>query len=360
MEKLELISRNPDPNFWRNRSVFLTGHTGFKGGWIALWLSKLGAKVHGYALDPPTNPSFFEVTQLQATLTNSVIGDIRDFHKLWQAIRLAKPSVVIHMAAQPLVRQSYVCPTDTFAINVLGTVNLLEAARGTDTVQAIVNVTTDKCYENKSWFWAYRENDRLGGYDPYSSSKACAELAAAAYRNSFLADAGINLAMARAGNVIGGGDWAADRLISDFFRAIEKGEALSIRSPNAIRPWQHVLEPLSGYLMLAENLVIHGADYAEAWNFGPRDFDPKPVSWVIDYLCQKIPNARWELDTAVQPHEAASLTLDSAKAKAKLGWAPKWSLEAALENTVNWYLAWKMREPMDKVSFEQIALYQES
>ena len=345
------------PDFWLNRSVFLTGHTGFKGGWIALWLSQLGAKVHGYSLAPPTTPNFFTATQLEDRLQSSTIADIRDLPKLAAALQAAQPSIVIHMAAQPLVRESYNTPVDTFATNVIGTVNVLEAARQAETVQAIVNITTDKCYENQEWLWPYRENDRLGGHDPYSSSKACAEIAAAAYRNSFLAKAGIQLASVRAGNVIGGGDWAADRLIPDFLRAIDAGEILRIRSPNAVRPWQHVLEPLSGYLMLAERLVTDGAAFAEAWNFGPEEFDAKPVSWIVEQLCQKLPNARWELEGTPQPHEAGLLKLDSAKAKSRLGWAPRWSLETALDKTVEWHQAWKERQSILEISINQIDTY---
>jgi CDP-glucose 4,6-dehydratase len=353
LEDLEMT-----PDFWRNRSVFLTGHTGFKGGWIALWLSQLGAKVHGYSLAPPTTPNFYTATQLYDCLQTSTIADIRDLPKLAAAMQTAEPSIVIHMAAQPLVRESYNTPVDTFATNVLGTVNVLEAARQAETVQAIVNITTDKCYKNQEWFWPYRENDRLGGHDPYSSSKACAEITAAAYRNSFLAQAGIQLATVRAGNVIGGGDWATDRLIPDFLRAIDAGETLRIRSPNAVRPWQHVLEPLSGYLMLAERLVIDGAEFAEAWNFGPEEFDAKPVSWIVERLCQRLSHARWELEGTPQPHEASLLKLDSAKAKTKLGWAPIWSLETALDKTVEWHQAWKEGQSMAEASIQQIEQYQ--
>ena len=353
LEDLEM-----NPGFWQNRSVFLTGHTGFKGGWIALWLSQLGAKVHGYSLSSPTTPHFYAATKLQERLQKSTIADIRDLLKLAAAVRDAKPSIVIHMAAQPLVRESYSTPVETFATNVLGTVNVLEAARHVETVQAIVNITTDKCYENQEWVWPYRENDRLGGRDPYSSSKACAEMAAAAYRNSFLSEAGIQLASVRAGNVIGGGDWAVDRLIPDFLRAVDAGETLRIRSPNAVRPWQHVLEPLSGYLMLAERLVIDGAEFAEAWNFGPEDSDAKPVSWILGWLCHRIPGAHWELDGMPQPHEAGLLKLDSAKAKAKLGWAPKWSIETTLSETVEWHQAWRAGQSMAEVSVQQIEAYQ--
>jgi len=338
--------------------VFLTGHTGFKGGWIALWLSHMGAKVHGYALAPPTKPSFFEETQLQSRLATSTINDIRDFKNLCKAMQAANPSVVIHMAAQPLVRESYNSPVDTFSTNVLGTVNILEAARNTDSVQAIVSITTDKCYENQEWLWPYRENDPLGGHDPYSSSKACAELASAAYRKSFLAEAGVYLATVRAGNVIGGGDWAADRLIPDFLRALDAGEALHIRSPNAIRPWQHVLEPLSGYLLLAEELVSQGADYADAWNFGPEEGDAKPVYTIVEQLCDKFPGSRWQLDGEPQLHEAGLLKLDSSKAKAKLNWLPRWPLETALNKSVEWHQAWKRGESMAAFSLRQISDYE--
>lgn len=317
----------------------------------------MGARVHGYALAPPTKPSFFEETQLEKKIASSTIGDIRDCKDLFQAIQTANPSIVIHMAAQPLVRQSYISPVDTFSTNLIGTVNLLEAARNTDSVQAIVNVTTDKCYENQEWLWPYRESDRLGGHDPYSSSKACAELASAAYRKSFLADAGVHLATVRAGNVIGGGDWATDRLIPDFLRAIDAGETMYVRSPNAIRPWQHVLEPLSGYLILAEELVKQGADYADTWNFGPEDGDAKSVSWIVNYLCEEFPGSEWHLDSEQPSHEAGLLKLDSSRAKVKLRWAGRWSLEVALQNTIVWHRAWKEGRNMEKLSCDQIESY---
>ena len=347
-----------DQNFWRHRSVFVTGHTGFKGGWISLWLSNLGAKVHGYSLAPPTTPNFFSETQLENRLQRSTIGDIRDLAKLTSALQTAKPSILIHMAAQPLVRESYVSPVETFSTNVIGTVNVLEAVRSIETVEAVINITTDKCYENQEWVWPYRENDRLGGHDPYSSSKACAELAAVAYRNSFLVEAGIQLASVRAGNVIGGGDWATDRLIPDFLRAVDAGKSLSVRSPRAVRPWQHVLEPLSGYLLLAERLVTEGAEFAEAWNFGPSEADSKPVSWILDRLGQKIPSVNCVLDGAPQPHEAGVLKLDSVKARTKLNWAPRWSLDTALDKTVEWHQLWKDGQSMAEVSVQQIEAYQ--
>jgi CDP-glucose 4,6-dehydratase len=344
-------------SFWKDRSVFLTGHTGFKGGWLALWLTEMGAKVYGYSLDAATNLNFFTETKLRERLTSSTIADIQNFSTLKSAMSFAKPSVIIHMAAQSLVWKSYSEPVETFKTNIMGTVNLLEAVREIDSVEAIVNITTDKCYENKEQLKPYLENDKLGGYDPYSSSKACAELVSAAYRNSFLKESGIKIATVRAGNVIGGGDWATNRLIPDFFRSIEIGKKLFIRSPNAVRPWQHVLEPLSGYLMLAEKLVTKGNHYAEAWNFGPQKKDSKAVSWIIDYLCQKIPNVEWEIDKTPHPHEASLLLLDSSKAKSKLNWIPHWSLEIALDKIVEWHQAWKEKKPMAEISISQINSY---
>ena len=347
MESLEMNS-----DFWLNRSVFLTGHTGFKGGWIALWLNNLGAKVHGYSLAPPERPNFFNEANLKEHLSSSTFSDICDLDKLTVTMKKAKPSVIIHMAAQPLVRESYISPVETFTTNVLGTVNMMEAARRVDTVQAIVNITTDKCYENREWLWPYRENDRLGGYDPYSSSKACAEIAAEAYRKSFLTEAKIYLASARAGNVIGGGDWASDRLMPDCLRAIDLGTPLLVRSPNSVRPWQHVLEPISGYLMLAEYLVNEGAEFAEAWNFGPEEHDVRPVSWILEQLKRNFGYMRWEIDVKDSPHEANSLRLDSTKSKAKLNWASRWSLGTAIDKTVGWHEALEI-EPVDGSSINR-------
>lgn len=352
MEGLEMNS-----SFWKNKTVFLTGHTGFKGGWIAHWLNELGALVYGYSLKPPTEPNFFSETQLQKKIVNSTIGDIRDLAALTSALKNAKADIIIHMAAQSLVRKSYNAPVETFVTNVMGTVNLLEAAHLAGNAKAIINITTDKCYENKEWLRPYHENDHLGGHDPYSASKACAEIAAAAYRKSFFLDANIQLACVRAGNVIGGGDWATDRLIPDFFRAFDAGKTLTIRSPNAIRPWQHVLEPLSGYLLLAEKLYTEGNTFAEAWNFGPRDDDTKPVSWVVNQLCTHIVGAKWKTQNTQQPHEATFLKLDSSKAKAKLGWAPRWHLEVALSKTSEWHMAWKQGADMATMTKNQIMSY---
>lgn len=321
-------------------------------------LSKKGAQVHGYALEPPTEPNFFSVTNLRSRLASSVIADIRVPDTLTNAMRAARPDIVLHLAAQPLVRYSYTAPVETYAVNVIGTVNLLEAVRQTPEVKAVVNVTTDKCYENREWVWAYRENEPLGGFDPYSSSKGCSELVTAAYRNSFLSPKGIHVASARAGNVIGGGDWASDRLLPDFFRAIDKDKCLIIRSPSATRPWQHVLEPLFGYLMLAERLYTEGHSFSGAWNFGPDDADAKPVEWIVEYLCSHMPGVTWHHDRSANPHESNTLRLDISKAKAQLGWRPKWSLQTALGLTLAWYQAWKEGCDMAEVSLRQIDDYE--
>ena len=341
-------------DFWVGKNVFVTGHTGFKGGWISHWLSDLGALVHGYSQDPFGLPNLFEVIRLRDRITSSTIGDICDQSTLKSAMQVAQPDIVIHMAAQPLVRLSYRIPLETFSTNVIGTLSVIEAARSVGSVKAIINVTTDKCYENKEWIWPYREDDRLGGRDPYSASKACAEMASLAYRDSFLNGDQISLANVRAGNVIGGGDWAADRLIPDFLRAADERRSLVIRSPESIRPWQHVLEPLSGYLILAERLYENGNEFAEAWNFGPDDTDAKPVSWIADQLCQFCPSVSWETDSSTQPHESGLLKLDSSKAKSKLDWTPRWTLNTAIHKTLEWHQAWKQNENMAHLTSLQI------
>lgn len=344
--------------FWRGKRVFLTGHTGFKGGWLALWLADMGAEVHGYALAPSTEPNFFTVCGLQAHLTTSIFGDIRNASALTKAMQAAKPDIVLHLAAQPLVRYSYSEPVETYAVNVMGTVNLLEAVRQTPSIKAVINVTTDKCYENREWVWPYRENEAMGGHDPYSSSKACSELVTAAYRRSFLESVGVYLASVRAGNVIGGGDWAADRLIPDFLKALDSGQTLSIRSPYATRPWQHALEPLSGYLILAEKLYTDGTPFADAWNFGPDDADTRSVQWIVEHLGKQVPGATWQCDKNPQPHEANTLRLDSSKAKAKLNWWPRWNLPMALMRTIDWHQAWKQGADMTCKSLGQISEYE--
>ncbi|MDB4035271.1 CDP-glucose 4,6-dehydratase [Pseudomonadales bacterium] len=346
-------------DFWKGKKVFLTGHTGFKGGWLTLWLSSLGAKVHGYALGPPTPTNFYSVANIHSRLASNIVADVRDSSTLARGMMQIQPDIIFHMAAQPLVRQSYNEPVETYATNVMGTVNLLEAVRKTSSVKAVVNVTTDKCYENREWVWSYRENEAMGGYDPYSSSKGCAELITAAYRQSFLANAGVAVASARAGNVIGGGDWAIDRLLPDVLRSIENGRPAAIRNPYAIRPWQYVLEPLNGYLQLAQKLFEDGLEYAEGWNFGPSSEDAKPVRWLVEQIVSQWgEGANWQLDDTVQLHEANSLKLDSSKAQSRLGWRPKWTLIQALEQVVSWQKAHLGGVDMEEFSLEQIANFQ--
>lgn len=349
--------------FWHGKRVLLTGHTGFKGSWLSLWLQSMGAKVIGYALTPPTNPSLFEVANVSLGMT-SIIGDIRDLSHLKTVFAEHQPEIVIHMAAQPLVRYSYLEPVETYSTNVMGTVNLLEAIRQTKSVKAVVNVTTDKCYENREWAWGYRENEAMGGFDPYSSSKGCAELVTAAYRNSYFhpekyQEHGVAIATGRAGNVIGGGDWAEDRLIPDTMRAIVSGQPVNIRNPHSIRPWQHVLEPLSGYLLLAQRLYEEGPAFAEAWNFGPNDDDAKPVGWILDKLTNTWgEGASWQLDKGEHPHEAHYLKLDCSKAKSQLHWQPKWSLATAIEEICVWHKAHIVGSDMQAMCMHQIKQYE--
>ncbi|HEX5337629.1 MAG TPA: CDP-glucose 4,6-dehydratase [Gallionella sp.] len=344
--------------FWRGKRVLITGHTGFKGSWLSLWLQSMGAEVTGYALAPPSNPSLFETARIADVMT-SITGDVRNLADVRAAFAKHQPEIVIHMAAQSLVRHSYREPVATYATNVMGTVHVLEAVRNTPSVRAVVNITSDKCYENREWVWGYRENEAMGGFDPYSSSKGCAELVTAAYRNSFFQQ-GAAVASARAGNVIGGGDWADDRLIPDMVRAISENRPVLIRNPHAIRPWQHVLEPLAGYLLLARRLYEEGAAYAEGWNFGPADDDAKPVQWIVARYTQLWGDgAGWTLDQAEHPHEAHYLKLDCAKAKTRLGWQPKWQLAQALERISAWHKAHRQGRDMREFTLEQIAAYQE-
>jgi CDP-glucose 4,6-dehydratase len=352
----------PKRDFWKGKKVFLTGHTGFKGSWLCIWLHMLGARVYGYALPSPTVPGLFELAHVDE-LVQSVIADVRDQSSLQESVAIASPEIVIHMAAQALVRDSYQRPAETYEINVMGTVNLFEAVKKCPGVKAIINVTTDKCYENREWVWAYRENEPMGGYDPYSNSKACSELVTSAYRNSFFnhRDYGIHgvaLASARAGNVIGGGDWATDRLLPDCIRALLKGEKVLIRNPHAVRPWQHVLEPLSGYLELAQRLHQDGTRYAEAWNFGPPENDAKPVEWLVQRLCEKWgDNAGYKIDHGEHPHEAHYLKLDCAKAATLLGWRPRWSLEEAIDRVVEWTNVYRKEGDIRAVCRKQIEDY---
>ena len=349
--------------FWQGKRVFLTGHTGFKGGWLSLWLQQMGAIVTGYALAAPTEPSLFEKADVARGM-HSIIGDVRDAGHVKRAMAEARPDIVIHMAAQPLVRYSYANPVDTYATNVMGLIHVLEAVRATPGVRSVVNVTSDKCYENKEWPWGYRENEAMGGYDPYSNSKGCAELVTAGYRNSYFnpqkyAEHGIAIASARAGNVIGGGDWAQDRLIPDMLRAIARGEPVLIRNPDAVRPWQHVLEPLSGYLTLAEALLTHGPSFGEGWNFGPHDIDAKPVAWIIEQMTQAWgQGAAWQLDGDSHPHEATYLKLDCSKSRAALAWQPRWNIGQTIEKIVEWHKACSQDADMRLMTLGQINQYQ--
>ncbi len=349
-------------NIYAGKRVFITGHTGFKGSWLCLWLHALGAEVTGYALEPPTDPSLFESTRIEELIT-SIHGDVRDLDGLQRAMAKAKPEIVIHMAAQPLVRDSYKEPVETYDINVMGTVHLLEAVRGCHGVRAVINVTTDKCYDNREWVWGYRENEPMGGYDPYSNSKACSELVTAAYRNSFFnpekyTEHGVAVASARAGNVIGGGDWAQDRLVPDCVRALLNNKPIIIRYPNAIRPWQHVLDPLYGYLFLAMKLHETGTPFAQAWNFGPHGSDARPVEWIVQEICALWGNgASYHVDRGSHPHEANYLKLDCSKAKAELHWQPKWPLDTALKKTINWTKAYQQGQDMAQVCLQQIKEY---
>lgn len=319
--------------------MLLTGHTGFKGGWLALWLDELGARVGGFALAPSTSPSLFQAAGL-GKLEVDVRGDVRDPVALGRTITEFAPDVVFHLAAQPLVRESYALPVETYATNVMGTVHLLEAARRSASVRVVVNVTTDKVYDNREWAWGYRESDPLGGHDPYSSSKACSELVTSAYARSFLHDRGVAVATARAGNVIGGGDWSRDRLVPDAAVALSRGEPVVVRNPHAIRPWQHVVEPLRGYLMLAEACWAEPASFSRAFNFGPAPEDMVPVGRLMDMLCRHWPDARWEnVSEAGAPHEATFLKLDTALARSLLAWAPRLHLDRALSLTAEWYRA---------------------
>ncbi|MDA8027547.1 MAG: CDP-glucose 4,6-dehydratase [Nitrospiraceae bacterium] len=352
-----------DPSFWKNKKVLITGHTGFKGSWLSLWLQCVGAKVVGYSLPPPTKPSLFESAHVAGGMT-SCIGDVRDLEQIQTVVSSHQPEIVFHMAAQSLVRYSYANPVETYETNVMGTVNLFEAVRRVGRVKVVVNITSDKCYENREWAWGYRENEPMGGYDPYSNSKGCSELLTSAFRNSFFNPAeferhGVALASARAGNVIGGGDWANDRLIPDIMRSIMEKQPAIIRNPQAIRPWQHVLEPLSGYLLLAEKLWAEGPNYAEAWNFGPNDEDAKPVEWIADRLSTLWgESALWTLAEGKHPHEAHYLKLDSSKSRTRIGWMPRWDLETALQTISDWYRAYANKEEMRERTISQIRAYQ--
>jgi CDP-glucose 4,6-dehydratase len=349
-------------DFWNKKRILITGHTGFKGSWLCLLLHSLGAEISGYALNPPSEPNLFDLCQI-GNIVQSHVGDVRDLNNLMKVAQESRPEIVIHMAAQSLVRASYADPVITYETNVMGTVNILETIRRCNGIRVFINVTSDKCYENKEWVWGYRENEPLGGFDPYSNSKACSELVTVAYRNSFFnpekyEEHGVAIASVRAGNVIGGGDWAKDRLMVDCINALLLGEKVRIRNPNAIRPWQHVLEPLAGYVTLAEKLHAHGSLFAEGWNFGPNEGDARPVLWIVEQMCQKWQGAAgYVIDEGNHPHEAHYLKLDCAKAKARLQWHPRWSLEKAIDAIIEWTLDYRFGRDVRRTCLKQIAEY---
>jgi CDP-glucose 4,6-dehydratase len=350
MEDLDLKK-----NFWKGRRVFITGHTGFKGSWLSLWLSNWGAKLTGYSLEPSTQPSLFETIEINKDV-NNLFENVCDYKTLSKALQEAQPEIVFHLAAQPLVLKSYLDPIETYNTNVMGTVNLLEAIRKVKSVKAVLVITSDKCYENKEWIWPYRENEPMGGHDPYSSSKGCAELVTSAFRNSYFTDSTTAIASVRAGNVIGGGDWSENRLIPDIIAAILKNEALELRNPNSVRPWQHVLEPLNGYILLAEKMFYENSKYSEAWNFGPANENHKEVSHIIsrfEQLWGSKLNIKSNSDSA-KKHEASLLKLDSTKANTKLNWLPRLSLDETLSYIVDWHKAYIKKENMRLFTTNQI------
>lgn len=347
-------------SFWKGKKILITGHTGFKGSWLSLWLSRLGACVYGYSLAPTNEPNLYSLAKIPNSIKSSFISDIRDHKQLENVVSSIKPEIIFHLAAQPLVINSYQDPIETISTNVMGTANLFEAARATDSVKVIINITTDKCYENREWEWPYRETDTMGGNDPYSSSKACSELLTTAYRKSFFNKLGVQVASARAGNVIGGGDWSENRLVPDIFKSIQKSETIQIRNPKSTRPWQHVLEPLSGYLKLAEKLHSRDNFFCSGWNFGPENKDSKSVEWIVRYICTRFQDARWQVAEAPQSSEANMLALDNSKSRYHLDWRPTWSVERALDRTIEWHNALQSKRDMTQVCLEQIAEYEKA
>lgn len=349
------------PEFWRGKRVLVTGHTGFKGSWLALWLQSLGARVSGFSLDPATEPSLFELARVGEGIDDRR-GDLRDLGALLEVLADVQPQIVLHLAAQPLVREGYRDPLGTYSSNVMGTLNLLEAVRQIGGVRACVLVTTDKVYANQEWLWPYRENEALGGHDPYSSSKACCELLAQSYAASFFsadryAEHGLALATARAGNVLGGGDFAPERLIPDVLKAWSADEPVTLRYPQAVRPWQHALEPLAGYLQLAARLYEQGPEFAGAWNFGPGEADMCSVGEVVQLLAERWPLAPGLRIEPSDLHEAGLLRLDSSRARQLLGWQPRWSLQQCLAQTLDWHLAWQNGDDMRAITLNQLNLY---
>lgn len=363
---LERVLSMIDKEFWKGKKVFITGHTGFKGSWLCLWLISMGAEVTGFSLEPPTNPSLFELSNLSQSI-RTFIGDIRNRERLGLALKDANPEIIIHMAAQPIVRASYKNPVETYETNVLGTIYLFEAVRESmkmnRNIKVVLNVTSDKCYENKEWPWGYRETEPMGGFDPYSNSKACSELVTSCYRNSFFnphfyKHHGIAIATARAGNVIGGGDWAVDRLLPDCIRSLLKGKEIIIRNPRAVRPWQHVLEPLSGYLLLAQKLYLEGPRYAEGWNFGPKNDDATSVEWIVMNICKKWgPQAAFRFIKENDRHEAHFLKLDCSKAWWELGWQPKWGIDYSLDKVIEWVRVFQDDGNIKDICLKQIDEY---
>ncbi len=358
MENMVKKNRHVNQDFWLGKRVFLTGHTGFKGSWLSLWLQKMGTILKGYALDPGPGLNLFDIADVEAGMI-SQIGDIRNMENLTNSIIDFNPEILIHMAAQPLVRESYINPLETYQTNLMGTLNVLEASRKLNTLKVIVVITTDKCYENKEINCGYVENDPMGGFDPYSSSKGCCELLVSSYRRSFFNNKNSpSISTVRAGNVIGGGDWSEDRLIPDILRSFENNKKVIIRFPKSVRPWQHVMDPLSGYLILAENLYEFGEEYASAWNFGPENEDCKTVEWLVDEITRRWDgNPKWEIDKNIQPHEAGLLKLDCSKAKKLLNWFPVWNLNETLDFVIDWHKSWSNNEDMRKKTLEQINNY---
>ncbi len=358
---MENMDVNPSPfwpsAFWHQRNVFVTGHTGFKGGWLTHWLHALQAKVHGFALAPTGDVNLFDLSDVPSSLTSHKIGDIRQLDALRTRMMEVEPEIVFHLAAQSLVRESYQNPVDTYATNVMGTVNLLEAVRHVPSVKAVVIVTSDKCYENRETEWSYSEDEPMGGHDPYSNSKGCAELVVSAYRRSFFSEGKTSIASARAGNVIGGGDWAADRLLPDILNARDNGSHLEIRSPAAVRPWQHVMEPLAGYLTLAERLFSDGSGFSGGWNFGPNKEDATSVEWITNWIAQHYGPLAWSIGKTPQPHEAIYLDLSSTKSNQRLSWHSRWSLSDALTATIQWRDAFNKGAPMRAYTLDQIRRY---